>query len=412
VLAEHGLITSGAADPNQGQLFSPSELGPQRSRQSIAHAHDVAPPLASQRPGFMPGMYEAKNPKTGVVSERTTPQAHTAMVRAINRLPQYELEPPGDRQRGSERLAGAEHFKSGPRKGQEKLAAVQGPQLRPPVAEAMHQRQQTYERQGQEAPWYARRSEKEGGRYSVGMGDAAEMVASAAERHGISYRQMARTTALTSPRTAWTEGQRGTGDYADPNLESAENVVHDIKRAQASEQSFDPAAVGAQAFGRSLGEMKGKAGVDLVRNQPGSAIPIYDLSSQKVPNFNQSFMLSHHAPAIQAQAASAYTVDTHDVTAQGHHVDLLKTQGGYAIAHMLGRRTALKNRELGPMSQSRVWEGQRTKVSEPLGDNSMLETTRRGDIRPRASAMPEYKVPVSQQHDTRSEFAKKMGIDF
>jgi hypothetical protein len=411
-MAQHGLMSSGAADPNQGQLWSPTELGPARTPHELAREHDVAPPLRSSRPGFMPELYEAKNVKTGVVSERTTPQAHKAMIGAINRLPEFELNPPGDRTRTSERLPGGTEFKSGPRKGQEKQAPVQGPQLRAPVAEAMHQRQQTYDRQGQDAPWYARRTEKEGGRYSVGMGDAAEMVANAADRQGLSYRQMARTTAIVSPRTAWTIGAKGTDDYSDPNLASAENVAADIKVKQAADKPFSPAEVGGMAYGKALGEMKAKAGVDLARNAPGSPIPISDLSSQKVPNFNQSFLLSHHSPAIQRQAAQAYTVDTHDVTSQGSSVDLLKTQGGYAISRMLGRRTALKNRELAPMSQSRVWEGQRTKTPEPVGDNSLFEQTRAGKIRPRASAMADYERPMSQQFDNRSETAKKHGLEF
>lgn len=410
VLAEHGLLASGAADPKQGQLFSPSELPIPKTSTQLAGEHDVAPPLASQRPGFMPELYEQKN-QAGVVSERTTKQAHKAMAGAINRLPEHELNLPGDRTRTSERLPGAEYFKGGPRKGEVKKEAVQGPQLRAPMAEAMHQRQETYNRQGGDAPWYAKRTQRDGG-FDVGTGEAAEMVANAAERHGISYRQMARTTAITSPRTAWTEGMKGTADYADPNLESAENVVHDIQRAQATDKSFNAADVGGQAYGRSLGAMKAKAGEDLVRNQPGAPIPISDISSQKVPNFNQSFLLSHSSQAIQRQAAQAYTVDTHDVTSQGSNVDLLKTQGGYAISRMLGRRTALKNRELGPMSQSRVWEGQRTKTAEPMGEHSMFETTRAGKIKPRASALPNYERPMSQQFDNRSETAKKHGLEF
>lgn len=409
VLAEHGLMTSGAADPNQGQLYSHSELPIPKTPTQLAGEHDVAPPLRSSRPGYMPELYEAKDTKTGVVSERTTGQAHKTMVRAINRLPQHELEQPGTGQRTSDRLPGAEYFKSGPRKGEEKLAAVQGPQLRAPMAEAMHQRQMTYERQGKDAPWYASRSEVEPGRHELGMGAAAEMVAGAAERHGLTYRQMARTTAITSPRTAWTIGTAGTSDYAAPNLESAESVVSSIHRAQATDEPFHPGGVGGMAEGRALGEMKAKAGIDLVHSGPGRAIPIVELASQKVPNFNQSFMLSHPSQAIQRQAAQAYTVDTHDVTAQGHSPDLLKTAGGYAISRMLGRRTALKNRELGPMSQSRVWEGQRTKTAEPLGDNSMFETTRAGHTRPRSSALPGH---VSQQFDQRSETAKKYGLEF
>lgn len=411
VLAQHGLLESGAADPNQGQLFSPSELGPKKMPKEIASEHDVAPPLRASRPGFMPEMYEKKN-AAGVVSERTTPEAHKAMIAGIRRLPAHELEQPGNGPRTSQRLAGAENFKSGPRKGQVKKEAVQGPQLRAPVAEAMHQRQQTYDRQGGDAPWYARRTEKEGGRFDVGTGQAAEMVANAADRHGVSYRQMARTTAIASPRTAWTIGTPGTDDFTAPNLDSAENVVSDIHRAQSTDKPFSAANVGGMAYGKSLGEMKAKAAVDLVRNAPGSAIPISDLASQKVPNFNQSFLLSHPSTAIKAQAAQAYTVDTHDVSSQGHSPDLLKTQGGYAIARMLGRRTALKNNELGPMSQSRVWEGQRTKTPEPLGDASMFETTRGGKVRPRTSALPGEQRPMSQQFDNRSETAKKHGLEF
>jgi hypothetical protein len=193
-------------------------------------------------------------------------------------------------------------------------------------------------------------------------------------------------------------------------------VVHDVQQAQhysrVTDRSVNYAEVGHAAEGRSLGEMKAKAAVDYVESDPSRAIPIGDLSSQKVPNFNQALLQHHPSQAVQRQAALSYTVDTHDVSSQGSHVDLLKTPGGYAIAHMIGRRAALKNRELPTMGQSGVWMGQKSKEPEPIGDNSLFEETRSGKLRPNPRALPSYTPPVSAQFDNRSPTAKRLGIEF
>lgn len=381
ILAAHSLIDSGAADPNQGQLF-PTSRPPSMREQ--ASASGVAPPLASSRPGFMPGVYE--HPKGGF---RDTGDAHKAMVAGVKRVATHELGAGGDyvSRSGEDIRTTSTHLRA---------PGTEGPETRAPMAHAMHERQTTADRIQGDAPWYASRTMNQTGRYDLGPGSATEMVRGMAHRTGESYEMAARVTAVTSPRTRWTGGQAGTDDFEAPNVESAENVVKGVQGAYASGKEFRVADVGAAAHGRALGEMKSKAAVLYNKGETDTAIPIGDLSSQKVPNFEQSLLLGHGTQSTQRQAAAAYTVDTHDVTSQGSHVDLLKTQPGYAVSHMLGRRTALANRDLAPMSQSRVWEGQRSKTPEPLGEHSLFEETRSGKVRPRHNALPGTRINPSQ----------------
>ena len=388
IMAAHGLMDKGAADPNQGSLFAPSELPPLETPTQSAARTGTPPPLASSRPGFMPGLYEHKD-KAGVVSTKTTAQAHRAMIGAVNRLPNFALDTPGPA----------------------------------PVAEALHQREVTRARHQGDAPWYASRTEttheqqvQGAAKFELGPGSATEMITNASARHGITYEKMARAVAITSPRTRWTGGMEGTSDFEAPNLESAENVVRNVQgamsEAKVTDRSVNYAEIGHASAGRSLGEMKAKAAMDYVHSDPSKAIPIGDLSSQKVPNFNQSLLQAHPAQSVRRQAALSYTVDTHDVSSQGSHVDLLKTPGGYAISHMIGRRAALRNRELPTMGQSGVWMGQKSKEPEPMGNHSLFVTSRSGQLRPNPSALPDHRPPASQGVDMRSETAKRMGLEF
>src|SRR4051794_15342911 len=75
VLAAHSLIDQGAADPNQGSLFGPGELPPRESPRESAERTGTPPPLASSRPGFMPGLYERKT-NAGQIVSATTTEAH------------------------------------------------------------------------------------------------------------------------------------------------------------------------------------------------------------------------------------------------------------------------------------------------------------------------------------------------
>ena len=412
VLAEHGLMAKGAADPNQGQLFAPHELPAVESQRESAARTGTPPPLASSRPGFMPGLYERESKGQNVTA--TTKEAHRSMVSGINRLSQYELDNGVPIGKGNTRVEAATH---GLELGQ------QGPTVLPPVAEALRQRQATRSLQRGDSPWYASRRETShqeqvmgAGKWEINPGQATEMITNAAARQGIGYEKMSRAVAITSPRTRWTEGTPGTTDFAAPNLESAENVVSGVQAAQSSsritDRSVNYTEVGYAAEGRSLGEAKAKAATDFGTSDPSRPIPIGELQSQKVPNFNQSLLLAHPSQSVRRQAAASYTVDTHDVVSQGSHVDLLKTPGGYAIAHMIGRRAALKNRELPPMGQASVWTGQKSKEAEPLGKHSLFEETRGGKIRPNPGALPEYIKPASQAADSRSPLAKRLGIEF
>lgn len=393
VMAAHGLMDQGAADPNQGQLFA---TPPRPSMRETASANNIAPPLVSSRPGFMPGVYEHQDG-----GFRNTAEAHKAMVSGIKRMASHELTESGDyaSREGQALRPSATHLRA---------PGTQGPETRAPIANAMHNRQSTADRIRGDAPWYASRTETSpgSGRFDLGPGSATHLVDRMAQRTGESYTMATRVVAQTSPRTAWTIGTPGTGDYSQPNIDSAESVVNAVQTARTRTRSGEinerrALEVGSSAPGKSLGEMKGKAAKLYNTGQTDTKMPIAEVSSQKAPNFEQSLLLGHAHPAVQRQAALSYTVDTHDVTSQGTHVDALKTQAGYAAAQMLGRRTALNNRDLAPMSQSRVWEGQRTKTAAPMGEASMLESTRSGKIRPRQVALPG--VSVGKAHTWRDE---------
>ena len=155
-----------------------------------------------------------------------------------------------------------------------------------------------------------------------------------------------------------------------------------------------------------------KAAVGFAHGNPADPIKVKEIQSQKVPNFDQSLLLAHPSQAVRKQAAQSYTVDTHDVRSTGKHEDFIKTPGGMALTRMTGRRTALKNRTLPPMEQSRIWEGQRGKESEPMGQQSLFETRRSGKIVARDAANPNTTTPMSQQFDMRSPIAKQLGIEF
>ena len=366
ILAAHGLIDQGAADPRQGQLFAPHELPPVASPESLAKEHGVAPPLMASRPGFMPELYEKEG--GGTVS---TAQAHKRMVGGIKRLSSYALEPDPD------------HPLT--------------------IAKAMENRAATAALHEGDAPWYASRRERDTGevlsnpnqgRFELEPGSATEMITHASRHHDINYETMSRATALTSPRTAWTHGTPGTGDFVAPNIESASNTISEVISAAEEDRPFDVTRIAGTAQRSAMA----KAAEDLMR-PTSHAIPIAELQSQKVPNFNQSLLLAHPAQAVRKQAAMSYTVDTHDVHSMGAHEDLLKTPGGMAVARMTGRRAALKAGELPPMRQSKTWMGEKSKTTEPMGKHSLFRTMRSGRVVERESSNPNLSVQLTEDEE-------------
>ena len=304
-------MDQGAADPRQGSLFAPGELPQAESAKALAAKHGVAPPLAGSRPGFMPELYEKEG--GGTVS---TPEAHKRMVAGIKRsaMTKFDLD------QTATDVSKATHLVPG--KWSEK--AQPNPNLGP-VGRMMEERQTTRDSRRGDAPWYASRTpisdadrtNANQGSFELGPGSATEMIISAAARQGVNYPTMSRATAQTSPRTKWTAGTPGTDDFSAPNLESAENVIHAVKAARAAGEDFDPAIVGATAGGASLPREMAKAGVGFAEGSPADPIKVKEIQSQKVPNFDQSLMLSHPSQAIRRQAAMSYTVDTHDIRSAG-----------------------------------------------------------------------------------------------
>lgn len=365
--AAHGIVSSGSIDPHQGQLFNSRQIPSVGQGELVRRAGGAAPdPLASHK-GFMPGI--TRNQK----------------VAGLKRLGQAR-----DRT-GASRGTGA------------------------PVRETMEDRAVVHA-QGQDRDWYASRT-AEG---HLGPGAAGNLIGDVAARQGISHGQATRAVAVTSPRTSWSKDNdpHGGRDFGmnRPNIQSAENVVSAVKGLGKDPLHERIQAAAGAAAGRSLGDMKIKAGMEFAKGEPHQPIPVSSAASAKVPNFEQSLHLDSPSRAVQEQASRSYTVDVHDTRAMGGDEDMLKTPGGYAVAAMTGRRAALKAGELPPRFQSRSWEVIRSREApESMGHGGMLRATRSGAIVPDARALPGVSSRRSLAEggsDDRSETAKKFGLEF
>lgn len=366
VNAAHGIVSSGSVDPNQGQLFNSRQIPAVPQAELVRRAGGAAPdPLASHK-GFMPGITQKQK------------------VAGIKRLGQTRIRT------GSSRGG-------------------------PPVKEAMEDRAAVHA-QGTDRDWYASRNHAG----HLGAGAAGDLVGDVAARQGVSHAAATRAVAVTSPRTSWSKDNdpHGGRDFglARPNIESAENVITAVKGLGADPLHNRIVEAAGGAAGRSLGDMKIKAGVELAKGQPNQPIPVSSAASSKVPNFEQSLHLDNPSKAVQEQASRSYTVDVHDTRSFGGDEDMLKTPGGYHVAAMTGRRAALKAGELPPRFQSRSWEVIRgQEAPDSMGTAGMLRQTRSGAIVPHPNALPNVSVRRSLAEggsDDRSSFAKKMGIEF
>jgi hypothetical protein len=379
----HGLRSFASVDPHQGQLFNIKTM-PQTSEAGIASRHGVAPPMAVNAPGFMPGL-----------KRKTERSASRAALTGIRKL------------------------------GEEMGTDT-------PVKAAIERRVAAYH-SGKDVPWYHRRTEvsppidptaggtrmlSHGGRYQLGEGEAPRLIGAAAQRQQVGYGEMARATAITSPRTHWAEGGApGTTEHSMPNLASAESVISAVK-ARHGVEDLTPEQIGEEAYGAALGRNKAKAAEEFVRGEPGRPLPHYP-TSLKAPNFEQALQAGHPSQAIRRQAASAYTVDVHDLSAIGlgerEGVRLLKGDTGYVAAAHTGRRAALKVGALPSESQSRVWEATRGEP-ESMGQHRLFVQRRSGKVVPNPSALPpEHELAghlAEAKADTRSDFAKRLGLDF
>jgi hypothetical protein len=357
VLANHGLLEQGQADPNQGPLFSLAAAGiPTIPAAAIARQRGVAPPLASSVGGFMPGIQ--RNTRAGTVK---------AKVNAVNKMADARV-----------------------RTGTSRGGA--------PIKETMEDRAALYD-MGKPADWYQPVSN---GRNVMGEGMARTAIDNAALRTRTTNTQMTRAAALTSPRTAWDEGGApGTTDYVMPNVQSAENVVRALRSAP---DGADPRTVGAGAEGSALNGMKAKAAEYHAGVPTSSPIRVVDPSSQKVPNFEQSLHMSHVDPEVVRGASGSYTVDGWDAKGIGGDEKLLKSDTGYAVAHMTGQRAAMKAGELGPNFQARTWNSLRdSEQPASMGTNRLFVSKRSGALAPNPNAMAPERVIEPPAHQSRAQ---------
>lgn len=368
VLAKHGLMSSGKADPNQGQLFNPEAvLGPERSDAEIARERGAPPPLAGSAPGFMPGLERASDAST-----------KKAKITGIKKL-----------QTARERLG----------------TARGGPTLK----ETMEDRQANYDA-GKPTDWYMPVGES--GQSVVGESAAMKAMRVAAPSAHMTGRQFVRTVAITSPRTKWNEGGApGTTDFTMPNIESSVNVGREVAQARVEDRDIEEAA--GSAAGPALDTMKAKAGRHLDRPVT-DPIEIKDPASQKVPNFEQALLMGTEDKELTRTMAGSYTVDAWDARSAGAAESALGSDAGYAALKMTGRRTALKNWELPSNFQSRTWEVERNKEPvESMGENRLFVSGKGGVLKPNPTAVPDSDyTKLSPQFDKRSPRAKDLGLEF
>jgi hypothetical protein len=368
VLAKHGLMESGKADPNQGQLFNPDVvLGPAKSDAEIAREKGAPPPLAGSAPGFMPGI-ERK-------TDKATKQAKITGIKKLQTARERQGTSRGDT----------------------------------PLKETMEDRQANYDK-GKPTDWYMQVGES--GDHVVGESAAMRAMRKAAPSAHMSGRQFVRTVAITSPRTKWNEGGApGTTDFTMPNIESSVNVGREVAQARVEDRNIEEAA--GSAAGPALDTMKAKAGRHLDRPVT-DPIEIKNPSSQKVPNFEQALLMGTEDKELTRTMAGSYTVDAWDARSAGAAESALQSDAGYAALKMTGRRAALKNWELPSNFQSRTWEVERNKEPvESMGENRLFVSGRGGSLKPNPSALPDSdSTKLSSQFDSRSPRAKELGLEF
>lgn len=344
ILAEHGMIDQGAADPNHGQLFNTRHYEGSRDVTTNAPRPEVnVRPSAGKpvdlplgaAPGFMPGLDKKQK------------------VRAI-----------------------------------QKLGAEMGTDT--PMRDAMQKRQEVSDRSAP-APWYS--GVNAAGKHDPSIpGDANIAIDRAAQRQGVSSEQMTRTTAVTSPQNRWDTYHPSNQGYVQNNIALAENVTRNTYNL--SDPSDDAIQdMGLQSVQESPGgggtpEMAAKAG-RIIRDDGSNVtkpLEVKQKTSQKVPNFEASLHLTNPDPHVRRGAAQSFTVDTHDAKLVGVGEKHMSTVGAYEAIAMTGSRTALRNRELAPNEQARQWVGQRggTQHNEDEG----FFKTDRGKLKVRPEATP------------------------
>lgn len=340
VYAAHGLIDQGEANPRQGQLFDRRQI-PARSLASSVRDAGAPPPLASSRPGYMPGL-EGKNRNKQIVT-------------GLNKFQRERISTGADRGTGA------------------------------PIAEALADKQKYYDASPRGSDWYTDR--------------APAAIDRAAMRTGSTSTEMTRAVAITSPRTAWDQGVGQ--EYRMPNIESAEAVVRTAKSLPADVSREDAIKAGRNIRDvTSLPETMGKAVEHLTTRRSTDPIDVPTKGAQKVPNFEQSLQLGHADQQVRKAAAGSYVVDAWDLASIGVTEKLTKmSDPGYAVAHHIGTRSALKNRELPPIGQARTWEAIRGDSGYTAPKNGLF-VERGRKLVPNPDALPTQTKLSGRQFDS------------
>lgn len=386
-LARAGLKTFAEIDPNQGQLFDTRALG-DHTPKGIADD-----PLTSHR-GFMPGVVR----------------------RATSGPSKGEVDPVASRAAKADAIV----------KLGESMART-GNATATPFKDTMGRRQtlvrQSQERQrrtGHANTWYAGMDES--GQITTGSGHAGQLAEEMAGRRGITHQESVRAIAVTSPRTHWSDpAHNGSGGLVFPNVESAENVARAVKspwldKVHSGDRDAVVAAAG-EVHGESLNQNKAKA-ARLLEDKDLGPVPISGnpgtakQASWKVPNFDASLLLDDPSVSVRRRASESYTSDVHDTVAGGGDEQLLKSDQGYAVMAMAGRRASTKEGLVGPIGQQFVWQEHIDQtVPRPMGDDGLFTEDYKGRIVANKKAM--VTPPVKDEHpDDRSDFAKKHGLEF
>lgn len=395
VLSDHGIMAPGDADRNQHALFDVKPY--QESAEDTAKRVGTAPPLPSSRPGFLPGIAA---PKRATKADQAVGEARG--------VPAEDVARRGRKAKFINSYGDLRANQPAPHPGN---AAG-------PVGAAYNNRSDAIAKAPAHVDWYTK---QEGG-LKAQPGEAISMMDHRATAVGVSLNDMTRASAVTSPRTAWTDSNKMY--QTTPNLDAATDTARGVvnaTKANGGKEIGDEARekIGRANAGNALPDRAAIAAHGIGRPEVNTApIPTGE-QYQKVPNFHESLQVGRTdlPDNLRQHFARSHTQDTWDLSISGLGEKTHNQSGSYQIEHMVAGRAALKSGAIPPDAQAATWEAKRNSSSPaPLSASKPNPAT--GTYTKIHSLFQDNdgKLQPTQfgkaSHDDRSDYAKKMGVEF
>lgn len=344
-----GLRDPGAAGPNQGNLFSPSEVDRLTvSDDEMARRTGVPSTPSSAGKGFLSRVGVTPSQPHGSVAEAR----QAGDMKAVKSITKRKMEVIS-------------------RHGQEIGPTARRPG--PPVpgqsmAESVRRRGDYLTPGAKDPEWYSKH--------------APAAIEHAAQQTGTTTPQMRRATAYGSPQMPWTSGHPQDDTYRMNNIDFARSMAEHVEKHRGNVgaqftpenmgQTYRAPAVwaGKPIVSPESGEqMTTKVQTEGNRIKTASAFMGDDPSkhiksdSQKVRNFDVALGRGSSSRWARRQAANAYTSDTWDERTMGikSHYDWTgaTSAGGYDMAATTGRRAAMKAGKTPSRFQEHIWTARR-----------------------------------------------------